>query len=141
MTFLPERHRSPPPQRWEGLEGRRGRPLVDLDGTEWRIAVKREPRFGNGILYALCIAAGVWLVWPAIRDVILPRPIQPYAPPAQAPGYGAPQPPAYGPGRYARPLDPVDPDFSNWGNRNHSGVVPRDVFGFLGDGRKPEGRR
>jgi hypothetical protein len=130
MALLPERYHSSSPQRFEGTEERHSRPVIDLDRTEWRISVRRE-RSGWQLFLVLCIAGAVWLFWPTIRD-ILQQPRQPYAPPVQAPDHRGP---AYGPGHYAQPGDPVGPDFENWGNRNHSGVTPRDIFGFNREGR------
>ena len=128
MALLPERYHSPPPQRWEGTEERHRRPVIDLDDTEWRISVKRQ-RSSWQLFVVLCVAGVVWLFWPTIRDAI-EQLRQPYAPPVQAPDHRAPRPPAYGPGHTAQPGDPIGPNFENWGNRNHSGVVPRDVFGL-----------
>ena len=135
MAPLPERYHSSSPQRWEETGERPRRPLIDLDRTEWRISVRRERGFWRSkhacLLYIIVF---VWLLWSTIRDAVYPPPVQLYAPPSQATDLRASrQPPANGPGRYAQPGDPVGPNFENWGNRNHTGVVPRDFFGFNRD--------
>jgi hypothetical protein len=125
MRYLPDDHRYPPPPQWESVE--------------------RHNRPARGLLtYITVLAAGAGL-WSIAREAftVPPQPprivvMQNAAPPAYAPPAAAPAP-AYGPGRYAQPWDPVGPNLENWGNRARTGFTPRDVFGFAS--RRDDGGR
>ena len=130
MRYLPDDHRYPPPPQWEREE--------------------RHNRSTRAILtYITILAAGAGL-WSIAREAftVPPQPpriiVNQHAAPAVPPAYAPPSPaaapaPAYGPGRYAQPWDPVGPNLENWGNRARTGFTPRDVFGFAS--RRDDGGR
>jgi hypothetical protein len=64
MTFLPERHRSSPPQVWNRGDTQHGRP-AHLDGQQWR-PVRRGPSMMPILLTVAFAAAFGWLVRSAI---------------------------------------------------------------------------
>jgi hypothetical protein len=126
MRYLPDDHRYPPPPQWERKE--------------------RHNRFSRTLLTYIAVLAAGAALWSIARDAFTVPPQPPRivvmqnaaapAPPAYAPAAPAP---AYGPGRYAQPWDPVGPNLENWGNRARTGVTPRDVFGFAS--RRDDGGR
>jgi hypothetical protein len=132
MAFLPQRHRSTPPQIWEHIETHHD--LAHLDAMHWR-PVRRGPSFTVSLLLTVVAAAAFgWMVRSTIER---PQATFPVAVDGSIERSSAAQPPAYTAPPPPGPCADAETRIVRNGPRP-GGFATRDVFGFL---PSCEGRR